>query len=173
MPKRANKIALFIDGRDTHSAAKALGFDVDFRRLLVEFEGRGTLLRAFFYATVHLTEHTSIRPLLDWLDCNGYTVISKDVKEFIASDGRRKVKGNTNVELAVNVLQMVKHVDQIVLFSGDGNLRSLVAAAQRHGVHVTVVSTNLTRPPRIADELRRQANSFTDLIELRANICRA
>jgi uncharacterized LabA/DUF88 family protein len=169
---RTNKIALFVDGPNTNSAAKALGFDIDFRRLLAEFEGRGTVLRAYYYATDPHNELSSTRPLLDWLDYNGYTVVSKGTKEFIAPDGRHKVKGNMNVELAVDVLEVVKHVEQIVLFSGDGAFSSLVAAAQRQGVHVTVVSTISTRPPIIADELRRQANNFADLVELQSNIRR-
>jgi uncharacterized LabA/DUF88 family protein len=167
------KIALFIDGPNTYSAAKALGFDIDYRRLLQEFQSRGTLLRAFYYtAVIEDQEFSSIRPLIDWLDYNGYTVVTKATKEFIDASGRRKVKGNMDIELAVDAMELAQHADQIVLFSGDGDFRSLVEAVQRRGVRVTVVSTISIQPPMIADELRRQADVFTDLVELRSKIGR-
>ena len=169
-----SQIALFIDGANLYATAKALGFDVDYRRLLKEFRSRaGVLLRAFYYtAVIEDQEYTSIRPLIDWLDYNGYTVITKATKEFIDASGRRKVKANMDIELAVDAMELAEHVDQMVLFSGDGDFRSLVEAVQRRGVRVTVVSTISSQPPMIADELRRQADVFIDLIELRPLISR-
>ena len=169
-----SKIALFIDGANLYATAKTLGFDIDYRRLLKEFRGRdGVLLRAFYYtAVIEDQEYTSIRPLIDWLDYNGYTVVTKATKEFIDASGRRKVKGNMDIELAVDAMALAEHIDQMVLFSGDGDFRSLVEAVQRRGVRVTVVSTISSQPPMIADELRRQADVFTDLIELRPLIAR-
>jgi uncharacterized LabA/DUF88 family protein len=169
-----SRIALFIDGANLHATAKALGFDIDYRRLLKEFRSRaGVLLRAFYYtAVMEDQEYTSIRPLIDWLDYNGYTVVTKATKEFIDASGRRKVKGNMDIELAVDAMELAEHVDQMVLFSGDGDFRSLVEAVQRRGVRVTVISTISGQPPMIADELRRQADVFTDLIELRSLIAR-
>jgi uncharacterized LabA/DUF88 family protein len=166
-----SKIALFIDGPNLYATAKALGFDIDYRRLLKEFQSRGVLLRAYYYTSV-IEEYTSIRPLIDWLDYNGYTLVTKATKEFIDASGRRKVKGNMDIELAVDAMELAAHVDQIVLFSGDGDFRSLVEAVQRRGIRVTVVSTISSQPPMIADELRRQADVFTDLIELRPLIAR-
>jgi uncharacterized LabA/DUF88 family protein len=169
----SNKIALFIDGPNLHATAKALSYDIDFKRLLKEFQSRGTLLRAFYYtAIIEDQECPSIRPLIDWLNYNGYTVITKATKEFIDASGRRKVKGNMDIELAVAAMELAEHVDQIVLFSGDGDFRPLVEAVQRRGVRVTVVSTISSQPPMIADELRRQADVFTDLVELRSKISR-
>jgi uncharacterized LabA/DUF88 family protein len=174
MPSRFNKIALFIDGANLHSTCRTLGFDIDYKRLLHEFASRGTLVRAFYYtAIIEDQEYSSIRPLIDWLDYNGYTVVTKATKEFIDASGRRKVKGNMDIELAVDAMELAEHVDQIVLFSGDGDFRSLVEAVQRRGVRVTVVSTISSQPPMIADELRRQADVFTDLTELRRKIGRA
>jgi uncharacterized LabA/DUF88 family protein len=169
-----SRIALFIDGPNLYATAKALGFDIDYRRLLKEFRSRaGVLLRAFYYtAVIEDQEYTSIRPLIDWLDYNGYTVVTKATKEFVDASGRRKVKGNMDIELAVDAMELAEHVDQMVLFSGDGDFRSLVEAVQRRGVRVTVVSTISSHPPMIADELRRQADVFTDLIELRPLIAR-
>jgi uncharacterized LabA/DUF88 family protein len=167
------KIAIFIDGPNLYATAKTIGFDIDYKRLLKEFESRGTLVRAFYYtAIIEDQEYSSIRPLIDWLDYNGYTVVTKATKEFIDASGRRKVKGNMDIELAVDAMELAGHVDEIVLFSGDGDFRSLVEAVQRRGVRVTVISTISTRPPMIADELRRQADVFTDLLELRSRFGR-
>src|SRR5271169_5405653 len=173
MPSSSNNIALFIDGANLHATAKTLGFDIDYRRLLKEFQSRGTLLRAFYYtAVVEDPDFSSIRPLIDWLDYNGFTVVTKPTKEFIDATGRRKVKGNMDIELAVDALELAPHLDEMVLFSGDGDFRSLVEAVQRRGVRVTVISTVSSQPPMIADELRRQADVFTDVAELRSKIGR-
>ncbi|GGI33690.1 LabA-like NYN domain-containing protein [Bradyrhizobium guangdongense] len=169
----AERIALFIDGPNLYATAKALGFDIDYRRLLSEFQGRGTLLRAFYYtAVIEDQEYFSIRPLIDWLHYNGYTVVTKATKEFIDASGRRKVKRNMDIELTVNAMELAEYIDHMVLFSGDGDFRSLVEAVQRRGVRVTVVSTIASQPPMIADELRRQADVFTDLIELQSRLGR-
>jgi uncharacterized LabA/DUF88 family protein len=169
----SEKIALFIDGANLYATAKSLGFDIDYKRLLREFQSRGYLLRAFYYtAVVEDQEYSSIRPLIDWLDYNGYTVVTKATKEFVDQTGRRKVKGNMDIELAVDAMEIAGHVDHIVLFSGDGDFRSLVEAVQRRGVRVTVVSTISTQPPMVADELRRQADIFQDIVELQPKIGR-
>ena len=173
MSSARDKIALFIDGANLYATAKTLGFDIDYKRLLQEFQGRATLLRAFYYtAVIEDQEYSSIRPLIDWLDYNGYTVVTKATKEFVDAYGRRKVKGNMDIELAVDAMELAGHVDQIVLFSGAGDFRPLVEALQRRGVRITVVSTIASQPPMIADELRRQADVFTDLVELRSKIGR-
>jgi len=167
------KIALFIDGANLYAAAKSLGFDIDYRRLLQEFQSKGYLLRAYYYtALAEDQEYSSIRPLIDWLDYNGYTVVTKPTKEFVDSSGRRKIKGNMDIELAVNVMEMAESIDHIVLFSGDGDFRSLVEAAQRKGRKVTVVSTLTSQPPMIADELRRQADHFLDIANMRDKVGR-
>src|SRR5881275_413820 len=173
MSSSSNKIALFIDGANLYATAKTLDFDIDYKRLLKEFQSRGTLLRAFYYtAIIEDQEYSSIRPLIDWLDYNGYTVVTKATKEFVDQSGRRKVKGNMDIELAVNAMEIAPHVDHIVLFSGDGDFRSLVEAIQRRGVRVSVVSTTSTQPPMIADELSRQADQFVDIVELQPKIGR-
>ena len=171
---KTNKIALFIDGPNLHATARTLGFDIDYKRLLTEFQNYGTILRAFYYTTtIEDQEVSSFRPVLDWLDYNGYTVVTKAIKEFIDASGRRKPKGNMNIELAVDAVQLAEHVDRIVLFSGDGHFRPLVEALQRRGVHVTAVSTVVSDPPMIADELRRQADVFIDFVELQSRVGRA
>ena len=173
MSLKSNRIALFIDGANLHSTARTLGFEIDYKRLLKEFDGRGILLRAFYYtAIIEDQEYSSIRPLTDWLSYNGYTVVTKATKEFVDASGRRKVKGNMDIELAVDAMELAQQVDEMVLFSGDGDFRSLVEAVQRRGVRVTVISSIASHPPMIADELRRQADVFTDLVELKSKLCR-
>ena len=167
------KTALFIDGANLYATAKSLGFDIDYKKLLREFQSRGNLLRAFYYtAVIEDQEYSSIRPLIDWLDYNGYTVVTKATKEFVDQTGRRKVKGNMDIELAVDAMELAPHIDHMVLFSGDGDFRSLVESVQRRGVRVTVISTITTQPPMVADELRRQADIFLDIVELQPKIGR-
>jgi uncharacterized LabA/DUF88 family protein len=167
------RMAIFIDGPDLYVTAKAVGFDIDFRRLLKEFQSRATIVRAFYYSSIiEDQEYSSIRPLIDWLDYNGYSAVTKVTREFTDASGRRKVKGNMDVELTVDAIEFAQQVDQMVLFSGNGDFRSLVKSVQRRGVRVTVISTISSQPPMIADELRRQADEFIDLAELRSKIGR-
>ncbi|TCD14609.1 NYN domain-containing protein [Oricola cellulosilytica] len=167
------KIALFIDGANLYAAAKSLGFDIDYRKLLTAFHSRGYLLRAYYYtALVEDQEYSSIRPLIDWLDYNGYKVVTKPAKEFTDSMGRRKIKGNMDIELTIDAMELSEEVDHSVIFSGDGDFRSLVEALQRRGKKVSVVSTLATQPPMIADDLRRQADHFIDLKSLKEEIGR-
>jgi uncharacterized LabA/DUF88 family protein len=151
------RTALFIDGANLYSAARSLGFDIDYRRLLKVFREKGRLVRAYYYtALVEDQEYSPIRPLIDWLDYNGYTMVTKPTKEFTDAMGRRKLKGNMDIELAIDVLEMAEHLDHVILFSGDGDFRRLVEAVQRKGLRVSVVSTIKSSPPMVADELRRQ-----------------
>ncbi len=167
------RIALFIDGSNLYAAARALGFDIDYKRLLDLFSSKGRLIRAFYYtALMEDQEYSPIRPLVDWLDYNGYTMVTKPTKEFTDATGRRKITGNMDIELAIDVMEMAEHIDHIVLFSGDGDFRRLVDAVQRKGVRVTVVSTVRSQPPMVADELRRQADTFVELQDIQKLIQR-
>ncbi|MEL6979847.1 MAG: NYN domain-containing protein [Pseudomonadota bacterium] len=170
---RDERLALFIDGSNLYAAAKTLGFDIDYKKLRAEFAQRGKLVRAFYYtALVEDQEYSPIRPLVDWLDYNGFSMVTKPAKEYTDQTGRRKVKGNMDLELAIDAMELAPSVDHIVLFSGDGDFRVLVEAVQRRGVRVSVVSTIRTQPPMIADDLRRQADNFIDLEDLRSIIGR-
>ena len=165
---RDERLALFIDGSNLYAAARALGFDIDYKLLRQEFMRRGKLLRAFYYtALLENDEYSPIRPLVDWLHYNGYSMVTKPAKEFTDSLGRRKVKGNMDIELAVDAMELAPYLDHAVIFSGDGDFRPLIEALQRKGVRVSVVSTIRGQPPMIADELRRQADNFIELDELR------
>ncbi|GGC68975.1 LabA-like NYN domain-containing protein [Chelatococcus reniformis] len=168
-----HRLALFIDGANLYATAKSLGVDIDYRRLLKEFQSQGTLVRAYYYtAMVDDQEYSSLRPLVDWLDYNGYRVVTKPTKEFVDATGRRKIKGNMDIELTVDALELAPYLDHVILFSGDGDFRSLVNALQRKGLRVSVVSSIMTQPPMVADELRRQADEFVDLASLMPRIGR-
>lgn len=161
------RLALFIDGANLYSAAKTLGVEVDYRKLLDEFRKKGRLLRAYYYtALIENEEYSPIRPLVDWLQYNGYNVVTKPAKEFTDATGRRRVKGDMDVEIAVDALTLADKLDHIVLFSGDGDLTCLVRALQDRGVRVSVVSSVKTQPPMISDDLRRAADNFIDLQDL-------
>jgi len=167
------RIGIFIDGSNLYSAARALNFDIDYKRLLEYFSSEGRLIRAFYYtALFDDQEYSPIRPLVDWLDYNGYTMVTKPTKEFTDAQGRRKIKGNMDIELAVDVLEMADNLDHIVIFSGDGDFRRLVEVVQRKGARVTVVSTVRSQPPMVADELRRQADYFIELKDIQSRIAR-
>lgn len=169
----SERLGLFIDGSNLYSAARSLGFDIDYKKLLNLFASKGRLIRAFYYtALIEDQEYSPIRPLVDWLDYNGFTMVTKPTKEFTDATGRRKIKGNMDIELAIDVMEMAPHLDHVVLVSGDGDFRRLVEAVQRKGVRVSVLSTVRSQPPMVADELRRQADTFIDLTDLESQIAR-
>ena len=170
---QTERIALFIDGANLYATAKSLGFDIDYKRLLALFRQKGQLVRALYYtALAEDQEYSSIRPLIDWLDYNGFTMVTKPTKEFTDASGRRKIKGNMDIELAVDAMRLAENLDHIVIFSGDGDFRTLVEALQRRGRKVSIVSTMTSQPPMISDDLRRQADHFIDLSTLRAEVGR-
>jgi len=167
------RIAVFIDGANLYAASRTLGFDVDYKNLLGHFRERAYLVRAYYYtALLETEEYSPLRPLVDWLGYNGYTVVTKPAKEFTDATGRRRVKGSVDIEMAVDVLDLAPHLDHVVIFSGDGDLRRLVEAVQRRGVRVTVISSIRTQPAMIADDLRRQADAFLDLADMAEHITR-
>ncbi|TSD85365.1 NYN domain-containing protein [Mycobacterium sp. KBS0706] len=170
---KEERLAIFIDGANLYGAARSLGFDIDYRRLLDLFAKKGRLIRAFYYTTlIEDQEYSPIRPLIDWLDYNGYSMVTKPLREYTDSQGRRRVKGNVDIDLAIDALEMADRADHILLFSGDGDFKRLVEAIQRKGVRVTVVSTIKSSPPMVSDELRRQADNFVELMELSPHIQR-
>jgi uncharacterized LabA/DUF88 family protein len=169
-----SRLVVFIDGPSLHKSTRALGFDVDFKRLLSWITQQGSLLRAHYYTTIfEEREYQTTRPLLDWLEYNGFTVKAKPVREHDDGEGRRRYRRNLSVEIAVDAIEIARHVDAMMLFSGDGDLRPAVEAIQRRGVMATVVSTVRSQPPMLADELRRQADRVYDLEDLRNQFGRA
>ncbi|MFT3808689.1 MAG: NYN domain-containing protein [Micropepsaceae bacterium] len=167
------RLALFVDGANLHGASKSLGFDIDYKRLLGEFAKRGRLIRAFYYTTLmENDDYSPLRPLIDWLDYNGFTMVTKPSREYTDAQGRRRFKGSIDIELAVDAMEIADHADHIVIFSGDGDFRRLVEALQRRGKRVSVVSTLKSQPPMISDDLRRQADHFIELQTLQTLIQR-
>ena len=161
------RVALFIDGANLYSASRNLGFDVDYRNLLAYFRKQAHVIRAYYYSALLDTEdYSPLKPLTDWLAYNGYSLVTKPAREFTDSAGRRRIKGNMDIEVAVDMLELAPRIDHAVLFSGDSDFRRLVEAVQRKGVRVSVVSSIRTTPPMVADELRRQADQFLELAEI-------
>ena len=162
-----DRLALFIDGANLYSATKALNADIDFKKMVDAFREKAVLVRAYYYTAVTEGEEFSpIRPLIDWLGYNGFTLVTKPVKRFTDAQGHTRTKGNMDIEIAVDMLELAPRIDHAILFSGDGDFRRLVQAVQAKGVRVTVVSTLKSQPPMIADELRRQADDFVELVDL-------
>ena len=161
------RVALFIDGANLYSAAKGLTFDIDYRKLLDEFKQHGRLVRAYYYtALVEDQDFSPIRPLVDWLDYNGYSLVTKAAKEYTDANGRRRFKGDMDVEIAVDLMQATTFIDHAFLFSGDGDFRAVIEAVQRRGMRVSVVSTIKSNPPMASDDVRRAADNFVDLVDL-------
>lgn len=163
------RIGIFIDGSNLYSTSKALGFDLDYRKLLEFFRKKGRFIRALYYTAVNDDqEHSSLRPLLDWLEYNGYSLVTKPMREYKTVDGVRRFKVSMAVELAIDALTLAPNLDHIVLFSGDGDYFALVEVLQRLGKRVTVISTLEVT----ADDLRRQADQFIDLRDIEKEVAR-
>jgi uncharacterized LabA/DUF88 family protein len=171
---KQERLAMFIDGANLYHAARNLDFDIDYKSLLRWATERGRLIRAYYYTAIDEDqEYSPLKPLVDWLDYNGYTMVTKPPKEFTDSTGRRKTRSNMDVELAVDVMELAPYLDHIMLFSGDGDFHPLVQAIQRKGIRVTVISTTKTNPPMVSDELRRTADNFFDLSDLAKQFSRS
>ena len=164
---KSERTALFIDGANLYAASRSLGFEVDYRNMLEYFRTKTQVVRAYYYsALLDTEEYSPLRPLTDWLAYNGYNLVTKTAREFTDPTGRRRFKGNMDVELAVDMLELAPRLDHAILFSGDSDFRRLVEAVQRIGVRVTVVSSVRSSPPMAADELRRQADQFLELADI-------
>ena len=167
----SERIALFIDGTSLYASTKSLGFDIDYSRLLDHFKTSARLVRAFYYTTIYEgQDYNPVRPLADWLDYNGYTLVAKYAREFTDSQGRKRTKHSVTVDIAVDMMEIAPHIDHAVLFSGDGDFKRLVDAVQRKGVQTTVISTAHSHSPMISDELRRKVDHFIDLETLKDNV---
>lgn len=168
------RYAVFIDGANLYQTAKSLGFDIDYKRLRALFRDTGQLVRMYYYtALLDDQEYSPVRPLVDWLDYNGFSLVTKPLKEYTNPTGRRKFKGNMDIEIAVDIMEMAPSLDHVLLCTGDGDFRKMVEAVQRRGVRVSVLSTLRSQPPMVADELRRQADFFIDLSDLEDVVARA
>lgn len=163
--KPDQRFAAFIDGSNFHASTKALQFDVDFEKLLQALRQTGHLVRAYYYTALpDNNEYSPIKRIADWLDYNGYTVVSKPWRDFTNSEtGQRRKKGNMDMELALDMIKIANHVEHVVLFSGDGDFCRLLHEVQDKGVSVTVISSHKL----VADTLRRQADDFIEINQIR------
>ncbi len=161
------RIALFVDGANFHSTSKSLDFDIDYKKMLELFKTKGRLIGAYYYtALLEKDDYSAIRPLIDWLDYNGYNVVTKPAKTYTDREGRSRIKGNMDIEMVVDMLELADHVDHIILCTGDGDFRAAVKAVQRKGTRVSVVSSMKTRPAMLSDDLRRQANAVIEVADM-------
>lgn len=173
--RESEKTALFIDGANLYKAARSLGFDMDYKSLLAKSRAASQLVRAYYFTSIQEDreqDYSPLRPLVDWLDYNGYTMVTKLAREFTDATGRKRFKGSTDIELAVEMMALAPRLDHMVLFSGNGDFRRVIEAVQAQGVRVSVVSTIKSQPPMASDELRRQADRFFDLADLEKDIGR-
>ena len=174
--REREKTAFFIDGANLYKAARNLGFDIDYKSLLAKAQGACQLVRASYYTAIQEDrdqDYSPLRPLVDWLDYNGYAMVTKATREFVDPQGRKRFKGSTDVELVVDMMLMAKRLDHVVLFSGNGDFKRAIEAIQAEGGRVTAVSTVKSSPPMASDELRRQADTFVDLADLEKIIGRS
>ncbi|MFT9331506.1 MAG: NYN domain-containing protein, partial [Acetobacter persici] len=171
--KKEERTCLFIDGSSLYSTSRGLGFDVDYKKLLDFFTSKTHIIRAYYYAAILDTEdYSPLKPLTDWLSYNGYFLVTKPAREFTDSTGKRRVKGNMEIEIAVDMMEMAPHIDHAILFTGDSDFRRVVEAVQRQGTRVSVVSSMRSSPPLIGDDLRRQADNFMELATIASNFTR-
>lgn len=174
--RNTEKTALFIDGANLYKAARNLGFDMDYKSLLAKAQSSSQLIRAYYYTAMQedkSQDYSPLRPLVDWLDYNGYAMVTKTSREFTDAQGKRRFKGSVDIELVVDMLLLAPKLDHAVIFTGNGDFRRAIEALQAQGVRVTVVSTVKSSPPMASDELRRQADRFIDLADLEGAIGRA
>lgn len=170
-----DRTAIFIDGANLYKTARNLGFDIDYKSLLRKTRENSRLVRASYYTAMQEDreqDYSPLRPLVDWLDYNGYHMVTKIAREYTDNQGKKRYKGSIDIELAVDMVQLADKLDAIVLFTGNGDFRSAIEAIQAKGVKVTLVSTVKTTPPMASDEIRRQADQFIDLADLQESIGR-
>lgn len=165
---------LLIDGVALHHASRANGISVDFKRLLQWLRERTRLVRAIYFTALveEDDEVISVKPLVDWLDYNGYMTVTKAARIYSNEDGTRRVKGSMNVEIAMMMAELAGIAEHIVLASGDADLIPAVKYVQQRGSRVSVISTLHSRPPCVSDDLRRQTDDYIDIVSIEKHVAR-
>lgn len=165
------RTAVFIDGANIYSTTKNIGFDIDYKRLLAFFEKECLLVRAYYFTAVDRdSAFSSLQPMIDWLAYNGYKLITKPTRSFTDADGSQRVKGNMDVEIAITAINFAKHIEHAVIMSGSGDMIPVVEELQERGVRVTIISSKETPGTVVSDGLRRAADNFIDLAEIRSHV---
>jgi len=165
-------LAIIIDGASIHSASQSVDLQIDWHTFLTEFQNRGHLIRAIYATPIFEDEgeHNPLRPLIDWLDYNGFTTITRTARKEADDNGRFRIKnGNIHVDVTLAAIRLAKKADHIVLFSGDGSYEPLVKELKRMNVRVSVCCAKKSA----ADGLRRNADEFIDLEDIRGLVGRA
>lgn len=159
---------VLIDGSNLYESARALSMKVDYKRLLDLLNEDGALLRAYYFTALpDRSIENWIHKQVDWMMNNGYSVISKPMKEYVDASGRKKQKGNIDMEIAVCAMTQAQLATEIWIFSGDGDFAVLIKALQeRFAVKVYVVSSSTL----VSHELRRQADKYIPLEDIRQDI---
>lgn len=155
------KVAIFIDGNNLFHAARAVGVEIDYAKLLDLLRGDEMLLRAFFYTGVDQQAERQQGFLL-WMRRNGYRVVEKELKTF--ADGTKKA--NLDVEIAVDMLSLADKYDTAILVSGDEDFSYAVNAVAYKGVRVEVAGFRSNTSPRLIDV----ADRFIELDSLISEI---
>jgi len=168
------RVDVLIDGPSFYATTRSLGYEVDYKKFRDHFDEVCDLHRIYYFTAItdNPDDHSPVKPLVDWLGYNGFRTITKPLREFIDPGGRRRTKGNMAVEIATELVNAAEHAEHILLFSGEGDLSYAVDAAQRKGAKVTVVSSLKVDPPAISDDLRRAADRFVDLADVKDLILR-
>ncbi|WP_188129507.1 NYN domain-containing protein [Rhizobium sp. RU20A] len=158
------KVIVFIDGAHFYFVAKSLDFEIDFQKVLAYFKSEAYLVRANYYTAIaEDQEFIGLRPLVDWLDYNGYRVVTKAYKDLTDPSGKKRVRSSMEMELACDLFEQIDTADHLIIIAGDSDLARLVQTAQLKGKKVTVMSTLTGQLASISDELRRKADQFVDL----------
>lgn len=162
-------LAILVDGSNAHASGLSLNFQIDYVKFLSYFGKRYDVRRALYFTALPPKEVESpLRKMTTFLDHNGFNCITKETKTHVDHDGMQKRKGNMDCEIAIYATKYAEVVEEILLFSGDGDFRIVVERVQELGARVTVLST--LKGNMVADLLRRQADTFIELDSLRAEI---
>lgn len=158
------KMAAFIDGAYLYTISRNLDFDIDYKKLLGWMHERSHLVRANYYTLLFEDQdYSPVKPLVDWLDYNGFTMVTKTARE---ESGSRRRRSSIDVDLAVDAMDLADHIDHVLLFVGDSDYRKLIEVLRSKGVRVSVFGTIRTGSPLVADELRRMADFFYEMEDL-------
>ena len=100
------------------------------------------------YAHRTLAYHSVLRS-------HGYRLSVKKIKRYTDEEGLVHLKANTDLDMAVDVLNESDKLDTVLLVTGDGDFTRVVTALQSKGCRVEVLAfANISR------ELREQADTF-------------
>lgn len=158
------RAAVFIDGYGTHYTCKSLGIEIDYRKLSELIRRQTTVIRNYYFTPlVEGQDFIAVKPLLDFLQYNGWTTVTRPYKEHYVS---------TNTALAVTAMEIAPAIEQAIIFSGNGDFTPLIEALKRRGIHTTVASTVRSEQSYCSDDLRRAADAFIDLDDIRSAISR-